>query len=79
MTLLFPSYNGAVKESAIKRPVHTLSDAVSIHSAVHFFIQSLAPFKRDFRKYAVGARLVQLQLTYDAAGLDALLHSQNNQ
>lgn len=45
----------------------------------NFSYKVLAPFKRDFRKYAVGARLVQLQLTYDAAGLDALLHSQNNQ
>lgn len=43
----------------------------------NFSYKPLAPFKRDFRTNAVGAR--QLQHTYDAAGLDALLHSQNNQ
>lgn len=43
----------------------------------NFSYKLLAPFKSDFRTNAVGAR--QLQFTHDAAGLDALLHSRNNQ
>lgn len=46
---------------------------------LNFAYKVLAPIERHFRKYVVGAGLVQLQFACDAAGLDALLLSQNNQ